>query len=523
MNQIKQDTILIVDDTPAVIEVLQKILINHGYEVHIATTGKKALSRLQSAIPDLILMDILMPDLDGYETCKLIKNNELTKDVPIIFLSALAESFDKVKAFQSGGVDYITKPIEAEELLARIETHLKINYLQKKLKDINESLEEKVKIRTAELDKTNSKLKEEIQQRIATEDELINSYDSLQKINHELIKSEEKFRNIFNSTNDALTLINFSNHTFIDVNEAFIKLTGYTKDEILVKKTYDFFAIHSNEKKNEMHQNYDEIEKTSHYEIELIPKTGKLIPVEMNSRIALFDGNQALISVIRDITERKVTERRILTAIIDAEERERSHFSRELHDGLGPMLSTIKLYFQWLADTTEDEKRINITEKGNSNIDEAILTLKEISNNLSPRVLNNNGVVPAIRNFINRLNEIEKLAVNFVYNNNLRFEKNIEITLYRITTELINNTLKYAEATQANIILNYDEKLQNIYYKYTDNGKGFDLNKVLNNRKGLGMTNIIQRVNSLNGKLLMESSEGNGIKIEIELPFQEIK
>ncbi len=523
MNQIKQHTILIIDDTPAVIEVLQKILTTQGYEVLIATSGKKALSRLKAITPNLILLDILMPEFDGYETCTLIKSNEATRDIPIIFLSALAESFDKVKAFQSGGVDYITKPVEAEELLARIETHLKINSLQKELKDINESLEEKVKIRTAELDETNTKLKEEIQQRIATEDKLIESYDSLQKINYELIKSEEKFRNIFNSTNDALTLINFNNHTFIDVNEAFIKLSEYTKEEILTKKTYEFFAMQTIGKNEEMHQKYAELEQTSHYEIELITKTGNHIPIEMNSRIAVIDETQALISVIRDITERKVTERRILNAIIEAEERERNHFSRELHDGLGPVLSTIKLYFQWLADTPEEEKRIGITEKGNRNIDEAILSLKEISNNLSPRVLNNNGIVPAIHNFIGRLNEIEKLSVDFEYNAEVRFEKNVEITLYRITTELINNTIKYAMATKSSINLHFDEKLLKVYYKYTDNGKGFDINNILNNRKGLGMTNIIQRVNSLNGKLTMESRDGEGIKVEIELSFSGIK
>jgi len=519
----EKHTILIIDDTLAVIEVLQKILTSRGYVVLIATSGTKAINRLHLIKPDIILLDILMPEMDGYETCTAIKSNEAFKDIPIIFLSALAESLDKVKAFQSGGVDYITKPVEEEELLARIETHLKINYLQKELKDINESLEEKVKLRTAELAQINLKLEDEIQQRITTEDKLIESYDDLQKINYALGKSEEKFRNIFNSTNDALTLINFSNHTFIDVNDAFIKLSGYSKEEIIAKKTYDFFNMHTKEKNEEMYQKYAEIEKTTHYEVELITKSGKGVPIEMNSRIAVFEDTKALISVIRDITERKETERRILNAIIEAEERERNHFSRELHDGLGPMLSTIKLYFQWLADTSEGEKRINITDKGNRNIDEAIITLKEISNNLSPRVLNNNGIVPAIRNFVGRINEIEKLSIDFSYNANIRFEKNTEITLYRITTELVNNTIKYAKASKSIIHLDFNEKAGNIHYKYSDNGMGFDINNVFQNRIGLGLTNIAQRVNSLNGKLSMESSEGNGIKVEIELPFSEIE
>ena len=180
------------------------------------------------------------------------------------------------------------------------------------------------------------------------------------------------------------------------------------------------------------------------------------------------------IAVKEDITEKKEADRRILQAIIDTEENERKRFSRELHDGLGPIMSAVKLYFHLLSENKEPEKKSNLMNRGNRSIDEAILLLREISNNLSPMVLSNFGIVSAIKNFINLLNETEKLFIDFTYNTDKRYDKNIEITLYRITTELINNTMKYAGANKAEVKLNYLHESSLIVLEYKDFGKGFN-------------------------------------------------
>ncbi len=150
--------ILVVDDTQKNIQVIGAILREKGYLISIASSGEMALTTLEKTLPDLILLDIMMPGMDGYETCKKIKENPKTKDVPVMFLSALTESWDKVKAFKYGAVDYVTKPIEAKELLARVSAHLKIDSLQKELRYINKNLEYLVDMRTHELDKTKSYL-----------------------------------------------------------------------------------------------------------------------------------------------------------------------------------------------------------------------------------------------------------------------------------------------------------------------------------------------------------------------------
>jgi len=129
--------ILIVDDTPTNLHVLSQMLSEQGYKVRAVTSGARALTVVQVALPDLILLDIRMPEMDGYALCNHLKANPQTRDIPIIFISALNEIQDKVKAFTVGGVDYITKPFHLEEVLARVETHLTLRNLQKQLQDAN--------------------------------------------------------------------------------------------------------------------------------------------------------------------------------------------------------------------------------------------------------------------------------------------------------------------------------------------------------------------------------------------------
>jgi len=139
--------ILVVDDTPANLDLLTEMLRSNGYKVRPVTSGAQALRAAQSEVPDLILLDILMPEMDGYEVGKRLKEDNALKDVPVIFLSALTEWEDKVRGLRGGGDDYITKPFHLEEVLARIEVHLKLRRQQKELTAENHLLKEKVRPR----------------------------------------------------------------------------------------------------------------------------------------------------------------------------------------------------------------------------------------------------------------------------------------------------------------------------------------------------------------------------------------
>jgi PleD family two-component response regulator len=133
--------ILIVDDTPENLTVLRQMLAEQNYMVRPALNGEIAIKAVNTSSPDLILLDIRMPGMDGYEVCKQLKSDEKTSGIPVIFISALNELDDKIKAFSLGGVDYITKPFQAEEVLARVKTHLTLRSLQKSIEDKNAQLQ----------------------------------------------------------------------------------------------------------------------------------------------------------------------------------------------------------------------------------------------------------------------------------------------------------------------------------------------------------------------------------------------
>jgi len=134
-------SLLVIDDTPANLSLLTQLLSEKGYKVRAAPSGKFALKSIDKNPPDLILLDIMMPEMNGYEVCQELKANPVTQDIPVIFLSALDEALDKVKAFDVGGVDYITKPFQAVEVLARVENQLRARSLQLQLVEKNQNLE----------------------------------------------------------------------------------------------------------------------------------------------------------------------------------------------------------------------------------------------------------------------------------------------------------------------------------------------------------------------------------------------
>jgi two-component system, sensor histidine kinase and response regulator len=153
-----RNDVMIVDDNPANLKLLEDMLREHGYEVRSFPRGRLALTAAAKNPPSLILLDINMPEMNGYEVCERLKADSHLSDIPVIFLSALNETADKVRALQAGGVDYISKPFQFEEVHARVDTHLKLPNLQCELKLHNERLEAAVAARTRELAEANQRL-----------------------------------------------------------------------------------------------------------------------------------------------------------------------------------------------------------------------------------------------------------------------------------------------------------------------------------------------------------------------------
>lgn len=150
MSNTRRD-ILIVDDVPENLQILALMLKDQGYSVRPVSSGRMALKTAKANPPDLILLDITMPDMNGYEVCEIMKQDPVLKDIPVIFISALADTGDKLKAFDTGGVDYITKPFKIQEIQARVATHLKLRQMQKALEHYSRNLEAMVQAQVQQI------------------------------------------------------------------------------------------------------------------------------------------------------------------------------------------------------------------------------------------------------------------------------------------------------------------------------------------------------------------------------------
>lgn len=210
--------------------------------------------------------------------------------------------------------------------------------------------------------------------------------------------------------------------------------------------------------------------------------------------------------------QRRLTNKRIVAAVLHTEEKFRSRYSRELHDGMGPLLSSAKMSMSVLAKRVEKEEDRELIASTSVVIDEAIRSLREISNNLSPQVLNDFGLVRGISNFINKSPQLNAIEVQFDTNlRKERFDSDIEVILYRVTCELINNSLKHSGCTR--IELNLQHVYDRIYLTYKDNGCGFDTRAV--NGCGMGMSNLTSRIHSLGGIIDITSQPNAGMSASI--------
>jgi signal transduction histidine kinase len=215
---------------------------------------------------------------------------------------------------------------------------------------------------------------------------------------------------------------------------------------------------------------------------------------------------------------RRLTEKMFLNTIIQTEEKERKRFAKDLHDGLGPLLSSVKMSVSSLAQMKQDETSREIVENTELVINEAIKSLKEISDNLSPHILNNFGLIRALNNFSNKINITKTIRINLVSDlKDERFDPNVEVVLYRVICELINNTIKHAQARKIDIDVTKEGNYLNI--RYSDNGKGFDVSKVIEQpgSGGMGFSNIYSRINSLKGEINIESEHKKGTLVTIKV------
>ncbi|MEB3182342.1 MAG: response regulator [Nostocaceae cyanobacterium] len=278
-NILSQGNILIVDDTPVNLQLLARLLSKHGYNVQMATNGTIAINSVVSSPPDLILLDIMMPGLDGYQVCQQLKADDRTRDIPIIFISARTEALDKVKAFNLGAVDYITKPFQEAEVIARVENQLRILRLQQQIVAQNALLNQEIQAR---------------QQAVA-----------------EIIHRQEIIESILDAVPVGICLTD-ENGYLVEVNPAYCEMFGRSKEELIGECFTIHFPYLTSIDKEKIIQNFQDfvfqnINQKSEYTAYRQDGVPLIISVNRNI-VRQANGKVFVVTSVKDITEQKQRE-----------------------------------------------------------------------------------------------------------------------------------------------------------------------------------------------------------------------
>ncbi|HVN59190.1 MAG TPA: ATP-binding protein [Bacteroidales bacterium] len=290
----------------------------------------------------------------------------------------------------------------------------------------------------------------------------------------------------------------------------FMKLTKYRLSWILLSLSFVFMAI------RKLIQLYEFFRGTPSFTWQLIDDwMGVLETFMIITGVILI--REIFYSLKRAESDRTKTERRVLNAIINTEENEKKRFAKDLHDGLGPLLSTVKMSLSALSGKINDPSGIEILQNTNHVVNEAISTIKEVSNNLSPHVLTNFGLSSAISAFAAKINQTRAIEIFFKSNmEGERLDNDKEVVIYRAVCELINNSILHSGASKLDIELHKHEKF--VTLQFADNGRGFDTSRLeKEDNKGMGISNIETRVKSIDGVFILESNPGKGTSALIKI------
>ncbi len=290
----------------------------------------------------------------------------------------------------------------------------------------------------------------------------------------------------------------------------FMRLTKYRISWILLSLAFTFMAA------RKIIQLIELTKGVSAPEMQMIDAwMGTLVSIFIFAGVILI--RELFLSLKKAEIDREKSERSVLHAIINTEENERKRFAKDLHDDLGPLLSTVKMSVSALTERAKTSTDKKILENTNHIVNEAINTIKNISNTLSPHILTNFGLVSASKSFISKINQTK--SVNISFDTNLgeeRLNADVEVVLYRSVCELINNSIKHSGAANINIELNIHGKF--LILQYIDNGRGFEVSEGGNGENnGMGISNIHTRVKSVDGVLFLDSSPGNGMQAIIRI------
>lgn len=300
-------------------------------------------------------------------------------------------------------------------------------------------------------------------------------------------------------------------------NQKYKEVSGDTESTSFTSSK-GMLSIINNGKRNKRHL-YRTLLKNKTWSCEL---SNKRINGEINylqvtiSAIQDEKGNiQHYVVVMEDITQKKLEERMMLQAIVEAEEKERTRIAQELHDGVGPLISSVKMFVQCFIKPNQKMDNKTIAVNAEELLNEAQKNIRHISYSLSPHILQNFGLIDAIKSFAQKIESTGSVKINVSVNNYKPINSHTETVLYRALSECINNTIKHANASLIEIIFSFEA--DSLQIKYIDDGSGFDFNTALSKKSGLGLFNLKSRLEIINGSITIDSNPGKGTMITFVL------
>ncbi|HNX79035.1 MAG TPA: PAS domain S-box protein [Prolixibacteraceae bacterium] len=329
------------------------------------------------------------------------------------------------------------------------------------------------------------------------------------EIEEQLKISNQKYELLSENISDGIFIL--KNGRLEYCNYALTQIFGYGNNELEGMELIQMLLPDSREElQNFLLLNFPN-NQSRNFEVECFKKDNSVIYVEI--LLNYVADQHRIYGVIHDITEKKQVQQNIVKAIVQTEENERAYFSKELHDGLGPLLSTIKLYLQWSVRPKTNKSREEIVLNAEALLEDALNTVKEISNKLSPHILTYYGLTPAVESFIKKLDETSTTKIVFLSKVNRRIDLKIESTIYRALIECINNSLKHSQA--GNIFIMIDDTGSQFHVQYKDDGIGYDPAEIFSANKGMGLFNLQNRFQSIGGKITLFSKPGHGVNYQM--------
>ncbi|MDJ0634734.1 MAG: ATP-binding protein [Xenococcaceae cyanobacterium MO_188.B29] len=485
--------ILVIDDTPENLALLSQMLTERGYKVRSVTKGSTGLRGALAVPPDLILLDVKMPQMNGYEVCQKLKADARTQDIPVIFISALGDVLDKVKAFQVGGVDYITKPFQVEEVLARLQTHLTLCKLQNQLQAQNAKLQQEIKEKTA---------------------------------------AEEKFAKAFRSCPNPIAIATLAEGRFVDVNSCFLAMSGYTQAEIIGHTIADIHLESAIAAYADIIKQSQEKGFVHNQEFQFRTKDGEIKTVLLSVELIELAGTPCTLSIMNDITEHKRLENEFISLV-----------SHELRTPMTSMMGALDLLSSGqLGTLTEQGQQVlDIGIKNTERLIRLVNDILDLERMKSGKITMQQVKYNIVQLLTHAIETMKPMAKQAQINLSLEIANPQPINLWidpdrilQTLTNLLSNAIKFSEPNQT-IYVKADKQSDWLQLSVQDSGRGIPANKLQNiferfqqvdasdsrqkGGTGLGLAICRHIIEQHNGKIWVESVLGKGSTFYVNLPL----